>query len=175
MVVPRLKDMLTDLSDIGPITGLAVVGVRRKRNIHPHLLDGGHDRIHVLLGNCTEPPGVSVFGFEGIVALDMLNLDVGHGELPLGVRSGLFDSLQLLVRAVFELPFWFHSRFRSHPLVVDVPGGNEITRAFGLGNVPNRGVGVLGGAVSIDVGEVVRRFDRVVSGSGLDEAVRSGD
>ena len=38
-------------------------------------------------------------------------------------------------------------------------GDGEVTRKLNLSDIPNRGVGVLGDAVGIDVGEQVRRLD----------------
>ena len=58
---------------------------------------------------------------------------------------------------------------------MDVSGDNEIARELDIGDTPNRGTQVLGGVVSTDVGKRVWRFNRVISGLGMSEAVRDGD
>ena len=60
------------------------------------------------------------------------------------------------------------------PLLVD-PGGGQVTRELDLNDTLNSGVEVLRSAISIDVGEQVRRLDGVVSGSGFGEVVSGGD
>jgi hypothetical protein len=47
-------------------------------------------------------------------------------------------------------------------------GDGEVSRELNCSNVLNVGVQVLGGAVSIDVGEQVRRPDGVVSSSEIE-------
>ena len=53
----------------------------------------------------------------------------------------------------------------------DVPRDNATMREFDIGNTLNRGVRVLGGVVSIDVGKEVWLFDRVVSRPEPGEAI----
>ena len=57
---------------------------------------------------------------------------------------------------------------------MDVLGDSGVTGGLNLGSPVNGAVQVLEGAISIDVGEEVRWFDRV-SRAGLSEAVRGGD
>ena len=46
-------------------------------------------------------------------------------------------------------------------------GDGEVTSELDLGNVPNSGVEVLGGAIVVDVGEEVRWLDGVLPGAGV--------
>jgi len=89
---------------------------------------------------------------------------VGPAGVGLGARGGGAD-LRLSGRRAAD---------ETSPLVVDA-GDGEVTRELDLNDVLNSGVEVLGGAVSIDVGELVRWFDGVVSRSGLGEVVSGGD
>jgi len=54
-------------------------------------------------------------------------------------------------------------------------GDSEFTRELDLGYIPDGGVEVLWGTISINVGEEVRWLDRVVSSAGPGEVVRGGD
>lgn len=54
-------------------------------------------------------------------------------------------------------------------------GDSEVTRELDLGGVLDGSVEVLRDAVSTDVGEEIRRLDRVIPGTRLSEVVRSGD
>jgi len=54
-------------------------------------------------------------------------------------------------------------------------GDGEGTRELDLNDILNFGIEVLGGPVTTDVGEQVRRFDGVVSRSGIGEVVSGGD
>ena len=54
-------------------------------------------------------------------------------------------------------------------------GDSEVTRELDLGGILDSSVEVLRDAVSTDVGEEIRRLDRVIPGARLSEVVRSGD
>jgi hypothetical protein len=60
------------------------------------------------------------------------------------------------------------------PLVVGM-GDSGVTGEVDISSILNSGVGVTGGAISIDINEEVRRFDGVVSSTRLSEVVRSRD
>ena len=54
-------------------------------------------------------------------------------------------------------------------------GDSKVAREVHLSNILNCGVEVVGGAISIDVGEEVGWLDEVVSSAGLSEVVRGRD
>ena len=96
-------------------------------------------------------------------ARDTSKVRVGLAGVCLSTRGGGAD-LRLSGRRAAD----------ESPLVADA-GDGEVTRELDLNDVLNSGVEVLGGTVSIDVGELVRWFDGVVSRSGLGEVVSGGD
>ena len=100
----------------------------------------------------------------GRAARDTQKVSEGINGVGLGARSSSFDLRLSGCRATDE----------ASPLVVGA-GGSEVTRELDLSDVPNSGVEVLGGTISINVGEEVRWFNRVVSRPGLGEVVRGGD
>jgi len=55
------------------------------------------------------------------------------------------------------------------------PRDGEVTRELDFNDILNTGVEVLEGAVSIDVGENVRRFDGIISGTRCGKIVCGGD
>lgn len=61
------------------------------------------------------------------------------------------------------------------PLVMDVRGDSEITREPELGDTFNGGAQVLGGPITVDVGEEIRRFDGVIADPRIREFVRGRD
>ena len=85
----------------------------------------------------------------------------------LGPKNGRSNYLLFLGPAALEF------RPTESPFVVDTPGGSGKTGELGPVNPLNGGMQVPGGFI-IDVGEEVWRFDRVVSGVGLNEAACSG-
>jgi len=54
-------------------------------------------------------------------------------------------------------------------------GDGEFTGDLDFGYIPDSGVEVLWGTISINVGEEVRWLDGVVSSTGSGEVVRGGD
>ena len=54
-------------------------------------------------------------------------------------------------------------------------GDGEFTRELDLGYIPDSGVDVLWGTISVNVGEEVRWLNRVVSSTRPGEVVRGGD
>ena len=117
------------------------------------------DDLPARLGEGTEPGLVSVRAGP-----ESLNVRVGLSGVILGVLSGGFDDLLLGPRA---------GRV-ADPLVVG-PGDGEVAGEPDLGNILNSGANILGGAISVDVGEQVRRLDGVVSSARSSKVVRSRD
>ena len=117
---------------------------------------------HVLASTVvgTKPGGVS-----GGATQDPRNVQEGVPDIELGVSdSGVKQQLLVGRTAV-----------KASPLVVDTRGSlREATRELHLSGIPNSGVEVLGGTISIDVGEKVRWFDGVLSSARLGEVIRSG-
>ena len=107
----------------------------------------------------TEPDSVS-----GRVTRDTQKVRVGIISIVLSVGGGGIELRLLGCRAANE----------EGPLFVGT-GDSEVTRKFNLGNIPNGGEQVLGGATSIDVGEEVRWLDGVVSSASSSEVVCTGD
>ena len=116
------------------------------REIILYPLEGGHDPLLALRVVGTEPDCVLVCD-----TLDALNGDACFGGRFLGGPDSRFDNILLFVQAVPEFRF----RFQDRPFVVDVSGDSGTARVFNLCDALNRGVQVLGGAVSIDVSEEV--------------------
>ena len=95
---------------------------------------------------------------------DTPEVRVGATGVCLGVSSGS-DELRLLVG---------RTAIVGSPLVVDT-GDDEVTRELDISNVLNGGVETLRGAVCVDVDEVVRWVDGIVSSTRSSEVVCSGD
>ena len=154
-----MKDIRTYVGINGRIgAGAAVVGEVREltaANQPEVILDSALARS----GVGTKPGVVSVRA-----ARDTLDVSVGRVSVILGIRSGGVD-LCLSGRRATDV---------GSPLVLDVENG-EVTGELDHSNVLGGGVEVLGGAISIDVGEKVRWFDVVVSITGFGEIVNSGD
>ena len=96
----------------------------------------------------------------GRVAGNTRNVRVSVGSIALGNGGGVVDFGMLLVRATVKIS----------PLVVDT-GDGQFTREIDLCNIPNSGIDVLGGTVSIDVGEEVQWLNGVVSSARSSEVV----
>jgi len=58
---------------------------------------------------------------------------------------------------------------------IEDTGDNKVTGESNLGNIPNSGIEVFGGAINTDVGEEVCWLDGVVSGTRSSEVVCGGD
>lgn len=104
---------------------------------------------------------------SGRATRDPSKVEVGVVGHKLGFPNDAKEHRPLVTRATVE----------ESPLVVDVLGDSdsEITRELDLGNTFNSGVQVLGCAMSVDVNKVVRWFNGVLSGAGLDEVIYSRD
>ena len=107
----------------------------------------------------TEPPSVS-----GGAARDIRNVGVGVTGIGLGVIGGGVNLRLLVGRAAVE----------ASPFAVD-SGDGEVSREPDLRSIFNGRVEVLGGAISINVDEAVRRLDGVVSGTRSSEIVCNGN
>jgi len=107
----------------------------------------------------TEPGIVS-----GRAVHEILDVSVSGGGIGLGAGGSGVDLRLSGRRAVDE----------EGPLVVNA-GGGEVTRESKLSSILNSSKQVLGGAISIDIGEEVRWFDGIVSSAGFSEVVRLGE
>jgi len=108
------------------------------------------DQQEVVLGDvlvfdvgCTEPSNVS-----GRVSRETLEVRVGFNGILIGAGGDGADLQLPGKRAADELG----------PFFVDA-GDSEVTGEFECGNSLNSGIEVLGGLISIDVGEEARRLD----------------
>lgn len=160
---PQLRDIRTDIGlDRVPFVCIlllsyapaAVIGVRQEVGVFPDRLEGFQDDVLAS----------SVIGAEPLckslrLRISALEVGVGLGNSLLGEFTSDNNARPLFGRAVDVF---------VAPLVVDMPGSCEITRAFGLRNTINSGVQVLGDAISIDV-------DGVVSGAGSSGVVCGRD
>ena len=117
------------------------------------------DDVLAVSGVGTEPGSVS-----GGAVRDAPNVRVRFVSVGLGVSSGGVKLGLLGRRAAGE----------GCAIVIDA-GDSEVARRFGLSNILNSHVNVLGGAVNIDTGEEVRWLDGVDPGTGSGEVVRSGN
>ena len=118
-----------------------------------------HDGALARTGVYTKPRSVS-----GPAARDIQKVREGITGICLSMSSGGPD-LHLHLRRTAD---------GNEPPVVGT-GDSEVARELDLGDILNCGVEVVGGAISIDVGEEVGWLDEVVSSAGLSEVVRGRD
>ena len=149
MGTSRLKATRTD---IGVNAGLvARTGVAEARKIaaidQPEV---GLDCVRVIGIGYTEPGGISERARRSCT--ETHNVIIRLAGITLGVGSGLVDLRLLDERAATV----------GSPLIVDA-GDGECTRQVDINNIFNSGVEIIGSAISVDVGEEVRRLDGVVS------------
>ena len=107
----------------------------------------------------TKPRSVS-----GPAARDIQKVREGIAGICLSMSSGDPD-LHLHLRRTAD---------GDKPPIVGT-GDSKVAREVHLSNILNCGVEVVGGAISIDVGEEVGWLDEVVSSAGLSEVVRGRD
>ena len=145
-----------------PFAATAVVGVRQEIGILPDILEGFQDDIPVVVTIEAEP-----FFVPLRLKRNMAHVSVSIGNHRLGACTGHNKLLLFYGRAVDVV---------VAPLVVDAPGAGEIARELDLCDTLNGGIQVLGSAVSVDVGKLVRRFDGVVvPGAGSSRVVYGRD
>ena len=171
MAVPWLKGIVTDPGGVRRgFPALAADGVVREGNRIVHKREVIHDHIPSRLGVWTEPPPIHACVGSFVCHLETSNTIVDADNTFPGRLDGRLNGLLVRALAIIE---------RRTPLkesfVVGIPGGSERTGELDLGNPLSGGVQVLGGVFSINVGEEVWRFDRVVSSAGLNGAVYSED
>ena len=151
------KDVRTDVSkDVRPGTS-AVVGETREwvTTDQPEVaLDGVLTRRVVR----TEPGGVS-----RLAAQDAAEVRIGVDDIGLGGASGRVD---------LGLHGW-RAAIEGSPLAVGA-NDSEVSRQPNAGGILDICEEVLGGAVGIDIGEEVRRFDGVTPGTSSSEVVCGG-
>ena len=159
MVIPRLENIHTGDGEGRGVAAGTVVNEPMEGSV-PDLLKALLDDFLASKIVGTEPHHISSRAGRGT-----LDESSGIGGIFLGFYIGSTNLDLLLGRALSV----------ASSLPVDTPGGGEITRKLDIGNIPNRGVQVLGGAIGIDTSKVVRWFDGVVSGTGSTEVVRGSD
>jgi len=158
MTISRLENIRTDISvDVVLNTG-AVVGETREVTAADQLEVVLYGALAVIAVGA-EPPSVS-----GGAARDIRNVGVGFVSIVLGTINGSIDLRLLVGRAAVE----------AGPFVVGA-GDSEVTREFDLRSPLNNGVEMLGGTISVDVDEEVRRLDGIASSTRSSEIVRNGD
>lgn len=118
------------------------------------VLDDGR----AIIGVITKPGSVSIRVFRG-----KQKGSVGVGSISLGITGGSVDRRLLLWRAAIV-----------SPLLVDA-GDGKVSGELNLSGILNSGEEVSGGVVGIDVDEVVRWLDEIVSRASWSEVIRSGN
>jgi len=154
----RLEYIRTDVGVGISLSAGAIVGEARVLTaIHQLVMSLDSVLLSIAVG--TEPASVSGRG-----ALHARNITVGVEGIHLS-PSGCVVELRLLGR---------RAAVEAGPLV-EAAGNGEGARELNLSNTLNSGVEVLGGAISVDIGEKGRWPDGIVSSSRSSEVVRSGD
>jgi len=154
----RLKDIRTDIG-VGARSGAgAVVGEAREwvASDQPVVVPDG---VLASSGVGTEPGLVSARA-----ARDIKKIRVGPAGVGLSVSGGGVE-LRLSDRCAAD---------EASSLFVGARDGKG-TGEFEFSDIHNSGVEVLGGAITIDIGEQVRWLNGVLSRSGFGEVVCGGD